>query len=101
MSLRRSAIIKILAAVCLLTLCGLPAYAQTADLEQVILNDPTLKEKYGEPCTSINGIEISSLSRHEGSSAEIRRLESGRCIVGQAVYSCCEDWWFCHRKLKS
>jgi hypothetical protein len=64
MSLPKRDFIKILAEVWLLALlCELPAYAQTADLEQVILNDPVLEEKYGKSCTSIIGIEFVSLSR--------------------------------------
>ena len=44
MSLLKRAIMRILAAACILTLYELPTYAQTEDLEQVILNDPALKE---------------------------------------------------------
>ena len=44
MSLLKRGVTKILAALCLLTLCELSSYAQTEDLEQVILNDPALKE---------------------------------------------------------
>jgi predicted outer membrane repeat protein len=52
-------------AACLLMLCVVPAYAQAEDLEQMIMNDPVLKEKYGYMCTSINGIEFSSLPKPE------------------------------------
>jgi hypothetical protein len=44
MSLRKNAIRRVLVAACILTIYVLPIYAQTANFEQAILNDPALKE---------------------------------------------------------
>jgi predicted outer membrane repeat protein len=70
-SLQRKDIMKILMVACLLIISELPAHAQAMDIEHAILDDPVLKEKYGCPCTSINGTEFSSLPRPDVS---LRRL---------------------------
>ena len=48
---------------CLFLLGVVSAFAQTDDIEEMIMSDPVLKEKYGHMCTSINGVEFSSLPK--------------------------------------
>lgn len=74
-------LISVLMAASLIVLCELPAYAQDVGLKQAVSNDPTLEDTYGRPCTSVNGIEFSSLPRPDLSLQEsIDHAEDGGTV---------------------